>query len=79
MPVTSIEELTRMKTAMDKARTEQARLEGQLADRMARLKELGHDTVESAEAALAELRDLIANLDDKVKRGIEELHTNYGL
>lgn len=74
-----IEDLTRMKTKIESAKIEAARLEGSLADKMKRLKELGYDNVDAADKALAELRDKIAELDDKIQRGVEELRAEYGL
>jgi len=76
---TTIETLTAMKAKIETAKTEKARLEGQLADRMARLKALGFDSVEAAEARLVELADHIAELDGRVQRGVEELQGKYGL
>lgn len=76
---TPISELTAMKTKIDAARVEKAKLEGQLADRMARLKALGFDTVEAAEAHLDGLHEQIAGLDDIVRRGVAELKEKYSL
>lgn len=76
---TLVQQLTAMKTKIDDARVQKSRLEGQLADRMARLKELGFDSVEAAEAHLKKLREEIAELDDSVRRGVDELKEKYGL
>lgn len=79
MPTVTANELIVMKDKIEKAKVNQAKLEGQLQDRMARLKQLGFDTVEAAEEELERLHTQIADLDDRVKRGIEELKSEYGL
>lgn len=77
--MSTIDELTAMKKKLDDDRVEKARLEGQLADRMARLKDLGFADTGAAEARLEEMHDEIAGLDDSVQRGLQELHDKYGL
>lgn len=76
---TSVEVLTAMKAKIDAAKTDRARLEGQLADRMTRLKTLGFDSVAAGETRLKELREEIAQFDSRVADGIKELHEKYGL
>lgn len=76
---TTTEELLAMKTKIDAARTEEAKLQGSLAASMKRLKELGYDSVEAAEKHLDALTEQIADLDAQVAKGIDELHTEYGL
>ena len=73
------EVLLAMKAKIDNAKTKQAQLEGSLQAGMKRLKELGYADVASADAALTSLQAEIADLDDKVAKGIAELQTEYGL
>lgn len=75
----TIEELTRMKEKIDADKVEQARLEGSLADRQKRLKELGFASEQDAEAELDKIHDKLAALDEQVQRGVEELRTEYSL
>ena len=75
----TIEQLTKMKAKIDDARLTQAKLEGGLADKMKRLTELGFADTDAAEAELVALAAKIAELDDRVARGVEELRTKYAL
>jgi hypothetical protein len=68
-----------MKARIDDARLTQAKLEGGLADKMKRLAELGFADTDAAEAELVVLAVKIAELDDRVARGVEELRAKYAL
>ena len=72
--MSTVEKLTQLKTKIETAKTELARLEGRSQETERRMRdEFKVNTLDEARALLAEMQDKLDKLDAEVDAGVESL------